>query len=379
VSTLIPLHVDGVIFAARRSGGIRRVFASLLRALGERQDVAICVYAPAGTVLPPELAKSVDKIDYPQPAPLRPQRYLARLNARREMRATERMWAAVSTGVFHSTYYSTSPALEVPQVLTVQDTIYETLPECFAVDRASRHVEQKRRCVAAAAAVVFSSESGRNEAMSLYPIAGKLTAVVRYAVESVFQPRPDRTAAEDFARRHTQGHPFLLYVGDRWAHKNFLGLLEAFVTWKGSRDFHLLAVGGGEPTDQERTALRELGADARVHFASVLPEDELISAYNATQAVVVPALKEGFGLPLLEALACGAPVASSRGGALTEIGGAAPVYFDPKSADDITTALESVVALDRASPRVQEGVRRARQRTWANVAEEYLAVYRLLS
>jgi glycosyltransferase involved in cell wall biosynthesis len=379
MSTVIPLHADGVIFAARRNGGIRRVFASLLRALGERQDVAIRVYAPVGTILPPDLAESVEKIDYPQPACLRPERYFAGINARRETRAAESMWAGVSNGVFHSTYYSTSPALKIPQILTLQDTIYETLPECFSVDGASRHVEQKRRCVAAAAAVVFPSESGRNEASSLYPIEGKHTAVVRYAVEAVFQPRHDRAASESFARRHTQGHPFLLYVGDRWAHKNFAGLLAAFVTWKGSRDFHLLAVGGGDPTGQEVAALGELGADDRVHFASVLPEDELISAYNAAQAVVVPALKEGFGLPLLEALACGAPVASSRGGALTEIGGDAPVYFDPKDADDIATALESVVALDRASARVQEGVRRARLRTWADVAEEYLAVYRLFS
>ena len=113
-----------------------------------------------------------------------------------------------------------------------------------------------------------------------------------------------------------------------------------------------------------------------IFFCPYIDERGLVLAYNSADALIVPALYEGFGFPVLEAMACGTPVASSNGGSLPEVGGVTPVYFDPQDGDSIVGALDEVVQISRESARIKEGVLRASQRTWEQVVEEYCSVYR---
>ena len=132
-------------------------------------------------------------------------------------------------------------------------------------------------------------------------------------------------------------------------------------------------------TDDEQTMIRCLGLAGRVSFCPDLSEDQLPVAYSAAAAVVVPALYEGFGLPVLEAVACGTPVASSNGGSLPEAGGDTPFYFDPYDGDQIVAALDGAVETPRDSERIRCGIRRAAERTWDDVFDEYLEIYRKVS
>jgi glycosyltransferase involved in cell wall biosynthesis len=295
------------------------------------------------------------------------------------LRAVDQMWGKIDYGVFHSSFYTTFSTLRVPQVLTVHDMIYEMFHECFSREKDRLHIEDKRRCANTASAVICPSQSTLRAAQKYYDFDGKITAVIPHAVDPIFYTNHEEDQLNAFRTKYTEGFPFILYVGDRWAHKNFIGLLTAYFRWKGKANFRLLAVGGGAPSHYELSAIRCLGVHNTVHFCPDADDTDLALAYKAASAVVVPALYEGFGFPVLEAMACGTPVASSLGGSLPEVGGETPVYFDSKSNDQLVDALDKVIRIPRHSERVQNGILRARERTWEKVVEEYVRVYRALA
>ena len=376
---MVLVHVDGRVFDASGEGGIKRVFSNLLSRLAVRNDVQVRLYLRDQRRVPECLVPLLQVTSVPAVHALRPARIFATFNSRRSQRAVASMWRDARSGVFHSTYYSTHETVAVPQVLTMQDTIVENYPACFAPDWRARHLAQKARALRAANAVVFASEAGRQEAARFYAMEGKATEIIPYAVEQTFVPCRDDARLEAFAARHVAGWPYLLFVGRRWAHKNFVGLMSAYARWPRRREFAFLFAGGGDPTEVEMGAIECLGLSGRVHFAPTISDADLVTAYNAATATVIPALSEGFGLPLLEAMSCGVPVASSTGGALPEVGGDVPVYFDPQDAEDIVRALDEVVVIDRLGERTTRGVARARRRTWDDVAADYARLYGALA
>lgn len=374
---MLHVHMDGIVFGKQKRGGISRVFQNLLVAFGRRRDLRVHLYLPREAPRLAWLPEAIQVVTHPRPVRWRPGRVFEAMNRRREARCVDRLWGQIDSGIFHSTYYSTYPSLHIPQVFSLQDMIYERFPECFPHERAARHVEDKTRCVHAAAAVVTPSRSAMEDAARVHDLNGKMTAVVPYTVEPLFHPDRPEEQRQAFRDRFTDGAPFVLFVGSRRAHKNFVGLLAAYARWPGGRSCRLLAVGGGEPRDYELSMVRCLGVNGRVHFCPDFADDELALAYSSARALVVPALCEGFGLPLLEGMASGTPVASSTGGSLPEVGRETAVYFDPQDIDQMTQALDEVAQVAPNSERVQDGIRRARERTWADVAEDYVKVYRL--
>lgn len=371
----LTVHIDGLIFGLQKWGGISRVSSNLLHALGRRRDLRVHLYLPTTSVAPSDFPGSIKTIVYPSVLGFRPARYFGRLNEERRLAAVDAMWSKPTCGVFHSTFYSTYGTLRIPQVLTLQDMIYERFPECFEKNKWRIHVEEKLRCSEAAAAIACPSGSAMTDAEESYNLKGKIKKVIPYAIETSFRPVKRKEQTDAFRLKYTEGNPYVLCVGARMGHKNFIGLLAAYSRWKSRKKYRLLAVGGGAPSVSELSAARCLGLDGLVHYGNELDEEGLVLAYNSAQALVVPALYEGFGFPVLEALACGTPVASSRGGSLPEVGGTIPVYFDPQESDRIVEALDNVVEVSRESERVKAGIHRARERTWDSVAEEYVQVY----
>jgi glycosyltransferase involved in cell wall biosynthesis len=158
---------------------------------------------------------------------------------------------------------------------------------------------------------------------------------------------------------------FLLYPANDWPHKNHAGLLKAFGLLREERpDLRLVLTGSG---------LDKLPATDGVEVRGHVPRDELIDLYRTAQALVFPSLYEGFGLPPLEAMACGCPVAVSRVGALPEICGEAARYFDPNEPEDIASATLDV--LNDPDDLVERGLARARSFTWDECARRHDDVY----
>jgi glycosyltransferase involved in cell wall biosynthesis len=165
-----------------------------------------------------------------------------------------------------------------------------------------------------------------------------------------------------------QREPILLYPANPWRHKNHARLYEAFAIVRRERpDQRLVLTGTGHPS-----VLPE-GVENRGR----VPYDELVSLYRTASALVFPSLYEGFGLPPLEAMACGCPVAVSRATSLPEVCGDAAEYFDPESPEDMARAVLAV--LDDPAPYAERGLERAAAFTWEATARAHEDVYRRLA
>jgi glycosyltransferase involved in cell wall biosynthesis len=166
-----------------------------------------------------------------------------------------------------------------------------------------------------------------------------------------------------------QREPIILYPANGWPHKNHARLLDAFRLIRDERpELRLVLTGEG----LERLPKAD-GVENRGH----VPRDELVGLYQRAQALVFPSLYEGFGLPPLEAMACGCPVAVSRAGALPEVCAEAARYFDPEDPEDIATAALALLANPREL--VERGLERARRFTWDACAQRHDELYEELS
>jgi glycosyltransferase involved in cell wall biosynthesis len=178
-----------------------------------------------------------------------------------------------------------------------------------------------------------------------------------------------------FRGRVSGEQPFLLHVGSRYLHKNVERLVDAYSRWPGRQGCVLVLAGGGAPEPGEAERFASAEPAGRVVVLPQVSEHELLLAYHAAQGFVFPSLSEGFGFPLLEALACGCPSAAARAASLPEVGGEAPFYFDPQSESEIQAGLDALMATERGDPRWTSASQAAKARTWPQLAGEYARFY----
>ena len=173
--------------------------------------------------------------------------------------------------------------------------------------------------------------------------------------------------------------PFFLYLGARSHYKNFNLLTKAYSIWPHRKDVALVLVGGRPWSDDEDNRLLKLGIRDRVQVLTNIDDQTLCQLYNQSVGLVFPSLYEGFGIPLLEAMACGCPVIASRIPSTIEVAGQCPIYFEPTDADDLLNAFDIALSEGRNSRRVQAGLERVRAYSWDKTAADVLEVYRQLA
>jgi glycosyltransferase involved in cell wall biosynthesis len=174
--------------------------------------------------------------------------------------------------------------------------------------------------------------------------------------------------------------PFILSVGDLQPRKNHVGLIEAFAGLIHSHPHlpHELVLAGKETwfAGRVRDAAKNSGVADRIRFLGFVSDDDLLHLYNACELFCFPSFYEGFGLPVLEAMACGAAVACSNTSAIPEVADGAALLFNPYNADEITRAMLDLIALPELRARMcRLGSQRATQFSWQKTAHETLAVY----
>jgi glycosyltransferase involved in cell wall biosynthesis len=173
--------------------------------------------------------------------------------------------------------------------------------------------------------------------------------------------------------------PFILYVGGFLAHKNVPTLLASFQELASALPHHLVLVGGGSESERKKLGplAARLGIAERVHVYHGIPARELVALYRSCDLFVYPSRYEGFGLPVLEAMACGAPVLCSSATAMPEVGGDAVRYFSPDSRDELTAGMRAVL-IDRGlrEQLVARGLERAARFTWKRTVAAYSRVIR---
>jgi glycosyltransferase involved in cell wall biosynthesis len=160
--------------------------------------------------------------------------------------------------------------------------------------------------------------------------------------------------------------PYLLAVSNRRPHKNEFRIVEAFA--KADLDSRLRLVFTGQPSLELAGWIEKQGAAARVEFVGTVLEERLPSLYRGAEALIFPSLYEGFGMPIIEAMACGTPVVTSNVTAMPETAGDAALLVDPRSVEQIGHAMKQIVGDSSLRRRIREsGIARAAQFSWKSV------------
>jgi glycosyltransferase involved in cell wall biosynthesis len=256
------------------------------------------------------------------------------------------------------------PALSPkPFALVVHDLIPFTFPEETSTLKRLYYQTILRLAVRRARLVLTVSEFSKNEIVDQFDVHPDRVAVVQNGVSDHFQPTGDA---------YDPGYPYLLYVGNTRPHKNVKAAIHGFARSGVSSRLRLLL--SGTPSADLQAAARLCGVEDRVEFASFIPEDELPGYYRGAHALVHPSLHEGFGLPILEALACGTPVVASNATAIPEVTGEAALLFDPTDVDEIAEAIQRVVEEEALRETLRRrGLKRAAEFSWDEVARRVQA------
>lgn len=277
--------------------------------------------------------------------------------------------------VLYSPYYGALPS-RAPQVYTVYDMAFERLPEHYPPTkyRVRRQIADKRRCLERGALLLAISETTAREIRAVYPALDPAKiVVVPLGVEEVFFSAAAPMAA---------GRPYFLFAGNRHLYKNFAALVRAFArSGLAERyDLRVFSPGAPELTAEERALVAGHGLEGRVLLSAAPSDEQVRDLYAGAAALVCPSLYEGFGLPVLEAMACGTVVAASGCSSLPEVGGDVALYFDPRDPDSIAAALVRVARLspDERRALAARGRERARQFTWERFRARTVAAFRPL-
>ncbi len=279
--------------------------------------------------------------------------------------------------IVHETFFSqrTSGDPRCPHVLTVFDMISELLALDTPVPESALRKTAKYAAVARADHVICISEHTRQDLIRLFDVPAEKTSVI-YLGCDLPAGDPDEVAPG----AATGDRPYLLYVGLRGGYKNFTALLEGIAgSERLKRAFDVVAFGGGAFTASEREQIKALGfADGQIRHAG--GTDRVLSKlYRGASALVYPSRYEGFGLPPLEAMSYGCPVAASGTTSMPEVIGEAGEYFDPDRADSIAPAIERIVfSQQRTDELIALGKMRAEMFTWKRCADDTLDAYRAL-
>jgi glycosyltransferase involved in cell wall biosynthesis len=225
--------------------------------------------------------------------------------------------------------------------------------------------------------VVTDSQDACADLARFLGLPAEKLRVVPLGVSEAFRPIGPEQAAAVAARFGLNG-PYVLAVGTRQARKNQAGLVAAFCALRDELPEHCLAIAG--PTIWREDRLREqvaaLGMESRVRLLGYVPDEALPALYSAASLFVFPSLYEGFGLPVLEAMACGTPVVCSNRSSLPEVAGEAALLVDPTSRDELAGAIRrALLDVDLRDGLRERGLARAREYTWQRTASRMVDVY----
>jgi glycosyltransferase involved in cell wall biosynthesis len=288
-------------------------------------------------------------------------------------------WAAMRLrlDLLHLPAFTVPPLAPCPLVVTVHDLAYLTHPECCREETVSYLSRRVPPALKKAAAVFTPSIFVKEEIIRHFALSPAKIHPIPHGVSPEFKVLPAEAVAKT---RKELGLPerFFLFVGTIEPRKNVRRLIEAFgrAVAQGLDCFLVLAGAKGWKCEEIYRLPQQLGIERWVLFLGYAPDDLLPALYNAATAFVYPSLYEGFGLPVLEAMACGTPVIASNTSSLPEVVGEAGMLVNPLDTGELASAMLFLVL----NPEVKQdlarrGIERAARFSWERTARETLKVY----
>lgn len=282
-------------------------------------------------------------------------------------------------GVLHVPHFNAPIFRKKKTIVTIHDLIY------LKNKKASRHFLGQLyaktlfgNAARSAAAILAVSEATKKDLLEHFPriSAGKIR-VTHEAASPIFGVIDNEEKRISFKNKYKLNKSFVLFVGSLKTHKNLPVLLRAFegIRRRGT-DADLVIVGRKDAKD-DAVFQQIQKAGPSVKYLGELPDQELVLAYNFCSVFVLPSLWEGFGLPIMEAMACGAPVISSNTSSLPEVAGEAALFFDPNQIDALSGHLYNVLNDNQLRKNMSVlSLQRSQRFSWKKTAEETLEVYR---
>jgi glycosyltransferase involved in cell wall biosynthesis len=296
---------------------------------------------------------------------------------------SEHIYTPVRLPLSHIDIFATlmAPIVRVPRSVVIHMKTMHAFTTPAAISPLVRAYRQMSypRSVRIAEAVVVNSKSLRSEVEKYLNVDPRKLRLVYEAIDhDLFQPGDAGAARARIARYGVTG-PFAVFVSTLWPYKNAEGLLRAWALARGELgNRQLVIVGRGDDgyVAQLRSHAAELGIASEVLFVGGVPLEDVVPFYQAADVLVYPSFNETFGLPVLEAMACGCPVVTSDTSSMPEVAGGAAILSDPKDPAAIARAIVEAIGPGSKDRLRDAGIRRAGEFTWGATAEATLDVYR---
>jgi len=335
---------DNIIFCAQKYGGVSRYFSEVIRRIAKYEDVVVDVFKGL-SILPRRLSRfNKVLLDFK----LLSHKY----------------------DIYHPTYYSNSikKRKRIKTVVTVYDMIHELY--AYKFEGINSGIEIKKNSILNADHIICISKRSKKDLQKFYGIKDDMISVVYLGVSS---DEIDRAHDTDFS---TGNRPFILHVGNRKYYKNFNTFLKAFSISGIKNDFNLVCFGGGSFSQEEISFFKKYNLLDSVKY--IEGEDSMLKRYYRKAFMLAyPSFYEGFGLPILEAMANNCPVIASNGGSIPEIAGDAAMFFYPDKEEEISLCIKRMINdNDMRNAYIAKGKERVKGFTWDKTAMETRDVYK---
>jgi len=355
--------------AYEQGGGIGRYVRELVAALARQPaEFDYRLFVAGAKALPPPPASNFAW----KPTRLSPS-WLARIWQRANVPLPVEFFTG-KVDLYHATDFVLPPT-HARSLLTVHDLSFVRVPEA-ASPRLRAYLDRVvPRSVQRADHILADSQATKDDLIALYNTPPEKITVLLSGVDARFHPTDDPAVCSNY---NIPARPYIFSVGTVQPRKNYARLIHALALLRGrGYDLDLVIAGGkGWLEDPIYAAIREVGMDDFVHFIGFADDADLPALYSAALITAVPSLYEGFGIPVLESMACGTPVVTSNVSSLPEVAGDAALTVNPTDLDAIVETLCRLI--DDESLRadlIAKGIARAHSFTWDRAAEQLQQIY----
>ncbi|KPK99588.1 MAG: hypothetical protein AMJ91_07240 [candidate division Zixibacteria bacterium SM23_73_3] len=290
-------------------------------------------------------------------------------------------WFVGDVDIYHSPNYCLNILARGKSLMTIHDLNFLAYKQ-FTIASGRWHYAFKIKNYAQKVdAVIADSESTRNEIMKYLKIPEEKIHVIYLGCSQAYRPLPETVMMQKIRAKYKIKGDFILYVGTLEPRKNLKGLIQAYDQSRAKEDFLLVLAGGkGWKYKHIFDLVKQLKLEERVIFCGYVPDSDLPALYNGASLFVYPSFYEGFGLPPLEAMACGTPVIVSHTTSLPEVVGDAGIYVDPFDIEQISYSIDTVLSDSKLCNTLRKkGLERAKLFSWEKTARETKELYQQLT
>lgn len=299
------------------------------------------------------------------------------------VRQSERIkeYALGNVDIVHSTTFC-APKFRSPKkrmVETIYDLTFLTHPECHQKQNIDHCLKGTKNAIEYADALIAISEHTKSDLINYLNAPPDLITVTPLAADPDYRAITDSSMLDEVRNKYKLPRQFVLFVGSLEPRKNVKTLLKAYAALSApvKKEFSLVIAGAkGWLNSDIPELVKELGIKDRTVFPGFIDMADMNALYSAASLFVYPSLYEGFGLPILESMACGTPVITSNTSSMPEVAGDAARLIDPTDTDELASALASILMDESCRKKMRQmGLERASLFSWEKCARETLAVY----